>query len=93
MDALEKLMSGYKRHGGKSNRAEQVAKIRTAMQWLGITHPKQFTNHLVIKFYKHLRNEKRADKTIYNYYLSFKQLYQVLGRESVPLPGLTGEKL
>jgi hypothetical protein len=86
MDALEKLMSDYKRRGGKANRREQVAKIRHAMNYLGLTHPAQFSNHHIIKWYKQLRSEAKAEKTIYNYYLAFRQLYDALGRARPPVP-------
>jgi site-specific recombinase XerD len=89
MDALEKIMSDYKRHGSKSNRKEQVEKIRNFLEFNGLVHPKQIKNAHVIKFYKHLRAKNRSERTIYYYFLALKQLFSLLGRSEPPKPLIT----
>jgi site-specific recombinase XerD len=86
MDALEKIMSSYKSHGGKGNRAEQVDKIRKMMSHFGFIHPNQITNKHVISFYKYLKKQNKAEKTIYNYYLAIEKLYKFLGKQPPPKP-------
>lgn len=89
MDALEKIMSDYKRHGSKSNRKEQVEKIRNFFEFTGLVHPQQIKNAHVIKFYKHLRAKNRSERTVYYYFLALKQLFSLLGRSEPPKPLIT----
>lgn len=86
MDALEKIMSNYKRHGSKSNRREQVEKLRNVLEFNGLTNPHQLKNHHVIKFYKHLKANNRSERTIYYYFLALKQLFSAMGRTEPPKP-------
>lgn len=89
MDALEKIMSDYKRHGSKSNRYEQVEKIRNILIFNGLSHPHQLKNAHIIKFYKHLRAKKRSERTIYYYFLALQKLFSLLGRSEPPKPLFT----
>ena len=86
MDEIEVLSSVYKRHGGKKNRRNQVAKIRKVFEYAKIEHQIKSVHQLgskqIVSFYK--ANEKLSEKTMYAYWLALKELYNWLNRSGEP---------
>jgi hypothetical protein len=86
MNKTDRLLSLYKRKGGKENRAEQVTRIKAVLRHAHVSDPYQLGNKQIISFYKYLREKKTAPRTIYYYYLAICVLYELLGRKEPPKP-------
>jgi hypothetical protein len=86
MNKTDRLLSLYKRKGGKENRAEQVTRIKAVLRHAHVNDPYQLGNKQVIDFYKYLRSKNTSERTIYYYYLALRVLYELLGRKEPPKP-------
>lgn len=80
---LERLLSAYKRSGGKQWRAEQSRKIAAFVRSSGVPLHGIGKAH-VIAHYKRLRAAGRTHKTIMAHYYAIRALYSALGRTYDP---------
>lgn len=80
---LERVLSAYKRSGGKHWRAEQSRKIAAFVRLTGVPLHGIGKAH-VIAHYKRLRNAGRTHKTIMSHYYAIRALYSALGRPYDP---------
>ena len=84
MKDLEKLLSTYKRTGGKRWRSEQASKIKSFVKGCGGVPLHGIGKAHVIKHYKKLREQNRTNKTIMAHFYAISALYEALGRNYEP---------
>lgn len=88
-DNVKRQINDYLRHGGKTNRRQQVARLMSALRWIGQTHPMvQFPEQVgrkhVVAFWRN--NRHMAPATAQGYWRVFRLLWQWLGRPDTPPP-------
>lgn len=85
-DEIDSMASLYKRHGGKKNRSEQVAKIRRVLSHAKNKYQTKSVHEMgarqIISFWK--ENRSLSDRTLYAYWLALRELYSWLNRTGTP---------
>ena len=83
---IQALSHKYVRHGGKTNRKQQVKRLLIACDWVAVTFRTnrlaQIGNRQIIEFYKNHRHMTPA--TLSGYYYAFCTLWEWLERAGKP---------